>query len=121
MIILDSNILIYSAQNEYAFLRELIFDDNCYVSQISKLEVLGFYRLRDTDRNYFESCFQLISLIDIDEEIIDQAIKLRQQRKFSVGDAIIAATALKYDATLYTRNRADFIAITGLNVTNPVD
>jgi predicted nucleic acid-binding protein len=38
----------------------------------------------------------------------------------SVGDAIIAATALTYRETLATRNIDDFKWIDGLDVINPI-
>jgi predicted nucleic acid-binding protein len=120
MKLLDSNILIYSGQTEYAYLRPLIFDRECCASKITQLEVLGFHRLDDKARQYFISCFQFIKLIDINDDIIDNAIGLRQRRKMSLGDAIIAATALCYSATVLTRNVQDFVEITNLKVVNPI-
>jgi predicted nucleic acid-binding protein len=120
MNILDSNIIIYSGQPEYAYLRELIFDKQNAVSKITHLEVLGFHRLNDTEKDYFTACFQFLKIIDINNIIIDEAIILRQQRKMSVGDAIIAATALNYQATVFTRNVDDFLKIADLKVINPI-
>jgi hypothetical protein len=120
MNILDSNIIIYSSQPEYAYLRELIFDKQNAVSKITHLEVLGFHRLNDTEKDYFTACFQFLKTIDISNKMIDEAIILRQQRKMSVGDAIIAATALNYQATVFTRNVDDFLKIAGLKVINPI-
>jgi predicted nucleic acid-binding protein len=37
-----------------------------------------------------------------------------------LGDSLIAATAIIYDLTLYTRNIVDFEKIGGLKITNPV-
>ena len=55
MILLDSNILIYAAQADYAHLRPLVNNpDNC-VSAFTTLEVLGFYALSPTDKLYFNS------------------------------------------------------------------
>ncbi|ASF47166.1 type II toxin-antitoxin system VapC family toxin [Methylovulum psychrotolerans] len=119
MRLLDSNILIYSQLSEYAYLRPFIFDQDSAVSKITQLEVLGFHRLNDEARQYFVSCFQFINLIEINNSIIDRAILLRQQRKMSLGDAIIAATALCYNATIITRNVKDFAEIAHLNVITP--
>jgi predicted nucleic acid-binding protein len=88
--------------------------------KITQIEVLGFHRLDDKAKQYFISCFQFIRLIDINDDIIDNAIKLRQQRKMSLGDAIIAATALCYNATVLTRNIDDFAVISNLKVINPI-
>jgi len=90
------------------------------VSKITHLEVLGFHRLNDTEKDYFTACFQFLKTLDISNKIINEAIILRQERKMSVGDAIIAATALNYQATVFTRNVDDFLKIAGLKVINPI-
>ena len=55
----------------------------------------------------------------LDEENIQRAIQLRQQRSMKLGDSIIAATALEYGVALVTRNEGDFKHIAGLQVINP--
>jgi predicted nucleic acid-binding protein len=120
MKLLDSNILIYSALDEYNYLRPLIFDKESYVSKITQLEVLGFHRLNEDSKQYFISCFSVLKSFDINSLIIEKAILLRQQRKMSLGDAIVTATALFYGATLVTRNIQDFEKIENLNVINPI-
>lgn len=54
----------------------------------------------------------------LDDEIIVGAIALRQQKKMSLGDAIIAATALFYGVPLVTRNTDDFEHIAALQLIN---
>ena len=49
----------------------------------------------------------------------DAVITLRQQKKMSLGDAIIAATALTHALPLVTRNVQDFRHIAGLKLINP--
>ena len=48
-------------------------------------------------------------------------MKLKQIKKMSLGDAIIAGTALVYDLTVVTRNIDDFRWIDQLKVLNPFD
>jgi predicted nucleic acid-binding protein len=45
---------------------------------------------------------------------VNLAIGLRQQRKMSLGDALIAATALEHNLTLATHNEGDFSWVPGL-------
>jgi predicted nucleic acid-binding protein len=52
--------------------------------------------------------------------VIQQAIKLRQQKKMKLGDAIIAATAEAYDIPLLTRNEDSFKHNAGLDLRNPL-
>ena len=94
MQLLDSNILIYSAQEEFANLRMLFREETIRVSAISKVEVLGFRGLTAIDKLYFEALFRQLTAFPIDNAILDKATELRQQHRLSLGDAIIAATAL---------------------------
>lgn len=57
--------------------------------------------------------------IPLDNEIILRAITLRQLKKMSLGDSLIAATALEYGVPLVTRNESDFKHIVGLVLINP--
>ncbi|NOQ35411.1 MAG: PIN domain-containing protein [Methylococcaceae bacterium] len=121
MILLDSNILIYSCQTEFNYLKPLVLETKNYVSHISKLEVLGFPRLLEIEKQYFENVFKILNNLPINDAVIDKAIELRQQFNMKSNDGIIAATALLHDMDVYTRNVDDFKNITGLKVINPVD
>ena len=120
MKLLDTNILIYSGEDQYStLLLPYVIDSNNMVSSISKIETLGFSRITANQIHFFNNIFQLIDVLAVNENIIEQAILLRQQRKMSLGDAIIAATALENNATLVTRNTSDFDWIIGLELENP--
>jgi toxin FitB len=119
--LLDSNIIIYAAQLENEFLREFIAENSPYVSTLSYLEVLGYHQLTDEDKTYFEDFFNASQILPISQTVIDQAVRLKQIRRMSLGDAIIAGTALVYDLTVVTRNIDDFSRITELKLLNPFD
>ena len=120
MKLLDSNILIYAPQAAFAHVLPLLVDPNCWVSEISRLEVLGFHRLTTLERTYYERVFLQKTILPITRDVIDQAIQFRQIRKMSVGDSIVAATAFIFQLELQTRNLDDFLHIPGLQVYNPV-
>ncbi|RMG25682.1 MAG: type II toxin-antitoxin system VapC family toxin [Bacteroidetes bacterium] len=120
MKLLDSNILIYSARNEYAFLRPLVSDPENAVSAFTLLEVLGYHALSEVDRTYFETAFQILKILPVDQSVISQAIALRQSRKISSADAIIAATALLENCELLSRNEQDLNWISELKLVNPI-
>ncbi len=119
--LLDSNILIYSLLPEYTALRQWCFHQQVCVSSITQLDVLGYHQLNETDKSDLSHLFELTIIYPIDGVIINRAISLRQQKKMSVGDAIIAATALEYTQTLVTRNKKDFEWINGLKVIDPLE
>lgn len=120
MYIFDSNI-IYAAIDEYAYLRDMIRKENPTVSEISKLEVLGYHKLQPSEYRDFEAIFNQFELIPISSSIIEQAVNLRRAKSMSVGDAIIASTALQHGLKLVTRNTKDFSHITDLQLINPIE
>lgn len=120
--LLDSNILIYSAVAELSpIVSPFVNSPENAVSSASKVEVLGFHKLDDFEKNHFQTLFSRLRLISIEDKYIDTAVSLRQQKSMSLGDAIIAATALENNLILVTRNTADFQWIDGLEVVNPFD
>lgn len=120
MKLLDSNILIYAPQPAYAHLLPLLIDPDCFVSEITRLEVLGFHRLTAVEKTYYERVFIQKTVLPVTKDIIDLAIQYRQARKMSVGDSIHAATAFLHNLEFQTRNVSDFSHISRLRVNNPV-
>ena len=120
MKLLDSNIIIYSGKLSYSYLRSLITDPESIVSIITIMETLGYHKITDDEKLYLQSVYQLVSSVPISTEIVSNVISIRQQKKVSLGDAIIAATAIIYDCTLYTHNIKDFADIEGLKIIDPI-
>lgn len=117
----DTNLLIYSYQTNFTFLQADMLKSDAHISVISKLEVLGFPNITQAEKAYFQRLFTFMKILPIDEAIIDEAINLRQLRKMSLGDSIIAATAIIYQCQILTRNTRDFQWIPNLSVINPMD
>ncbi len=120
MKLLDSNILIYSAGPQFTHLKKLVSDPDNFVSAISKVEVLGFNGLSAQEQTYFNSIFQILQVLEVDEQTIEKAIEIRKKKRIKLGDALIAATALVHDLELNTRNVGDFNNINGLKLANPM-
>ncbi len=120
MKLIDSNLVIYSAYPEYEYLRTLVINETSYVSEITRVEVLGYHQLSMQEKRFYESLFQTIQIVLPDQSIYDRAIQLRQNQRVKLGDSLIAATALELGFTLYTRNDVDFKGIPELTVVNPV-
>jgi hypothetical protein len=102
-------------------LRQFIAEQAPAVSAVSYVEVLGYHQLDDEERQYLEAFFRLAQVLPLSQAVLDQAVTLRQQRKLSLGDALVAGTALVHDLTLVTRNVEDFQWIQGLLLLNPFD
>ena len=120
MHILDSNILIYALLPDHQMLRDFLRQKESACSIVSKIEVLGYHKLTHEEIAAFQSLFDYINILPLTSEITETAIKLRQAKKMSLGDSIIAATSLIYHAELLTANIKDFLGIQNLNFTNPL-
>lgn len=120
--LLDSNILIYYSKNgdQISSIEPYITEESS-ISAIGKLEVLGYHALATQEKSILEITLGMMNIIPVSFSVIDKAIALRQQKSMSVGDALIAATALEYGMTLITRNTSDFKWIDGLSLVNPFD
>ena len=118
--ILDSNLIIYAAKPEYPGLRRLIAARSPVVSAVSKVEVLGYHKLSEEDRLHFEKFFAATRVLPVSDAVVARAILLRQSRKMSLGDALIAATALESGRELHTHNIKDYEGIPGLVVIDPI-
>lgn len=123
MILLDTNILIYMALDNRDFdsLREKIStrDEYC-TSVICKLEALGYPDIQEQEEVTIEGILSSLSQEPITDEIIDRAIRYRKQKKMTVGDAIVAATAVEKGCELWTNNTEDFRHIDALTLYNPL-
>lgn len=118
--LIDTNIIIYAVHPDYHELRRWLIDQLPAYPIISRVESLGFHRLTAGDRSSIEAVFDALNQLYLSAETFDLAIRLRQQRKMSLGDSLIAATALEHHLTLATANVDDFLWVDGLKVLNPL-
>ena len=101
-------------------LQQFIATHGPVVSAVTYVEVMGFHRLEPIDRQALERFFAATRIIPIDQPVLDRAVMLRQQRRMSLGDALIAATALVHGLTVVTHNTTDFQWIANLVVHDPL-
>ena len=119
MILLDTNIFIYLANGRLT--AETITDNDIAYASITKIEALGYAQITGREQSLLENLFDECEQIELDERVIQKAIRLRQQTKMTLGDAIVAASALIADAALWTPNKKDFEQIENLTVYNPME
>lgn len=115
--LLDSNVLIYLAASirpPDPWIR------GGAVSGITKVETLGYHKLGDEEARDIMRMPTSVTLLDVTTDVIDRAVALRQQRKMSPGDALIAATATQHRLPLVTHNINDFTWIDGLEIIDPL-
>jgi predicted nucleic acid-binding protein len=91
----------------------------CYAS-VSTIEALGYGDILSAEEQRIKELFSTMIEIPLNYSVIQMAIQLRQLKKMSLGDAIIAATALTQNCELWTANSEDFAHIDNLQVFNPL-
>lgn len=64
--------------------------------------------------------FKAFKLYPVSDPIVSKAIELKQTKKLTLGDSLIAATALVHNLTLVTKNTKDYKWIPQLSVIDPV-
>ena len=120
--LLDSNLIIYAASPSdmrvVPFISSL---DQVFVSEIAFVETLGYHLISDDEKSAIRRVLNQCRVLGVSRDVIERAILVRQQVRVSLGDAIMAGTALQHDLPLATRNLDDYRGIDGLTVLNPFD
>lgn len=121
--LLYSNIIIIASKLVQVKLISYLRNNekNLHTSIVSQIEVLGYHQLNQVEKTFLQNFFNAIPILPLNEIIAEKAIELRQRKPLSLADAIIAATALTYDLTLFTDNIKDYSAIKGLKLVSIKD
>jgi predicted nucleic acid-binding protein len=119
MILLDTNIFIYLSKGILA--RDTVANTDIAHASITKIEALGFTTIPANELLLLEALFAESYGLSLTDAVVEGAIKLRQRKRMSLGDSIIAATALENELTLWTANVDDFGHIDDLDMLNPLN
>ena len=121
--LLDSNIIIIASKLVQVKLISYLRNNekNLHTSIISQIEVLGYHQLKEVEKAFLQNFFNSIPILPLNEIVATKAIELRQRKPLSLADAIIAATALAYDLTLFTDNIKDYAGIKDLKLVSIKD
>ncbi|MGB4958745.1 MAG: PIN domain-containing protein [Saprospiraceae bacterium] len=117
-VLLDTNAIIALLRGKYNVIELINKADHISISVISKLEFLAFEGLTEKDKTVFLKFCERIHIYELssnDDELLNLIITIKKKYKLKLPDAIIAATAIIYDATLITIDK-DFSKIQGLKV-----
>lgn len=104
-ILLDSNIVIYLSQKKLSINEVFEENINYSISLVTYMEILSYNFPTQEEEQFVRKLLSLFKIIDISKEIAEEVILLKKVRKIKLPDAIIIATALVEDATLYTNDK----------------
>lgn len=121
---IDTNILIDYFRGHVparSFLKKTqLSKTEIFFSAITEAELLSGQSCHDPEvRDVILSLLTNFTKIEVDNPIAQMAGYIRRSFGLTLADAIIAATALKLDAGLFTRNTKDFERIHHLVVERP--
>jgi predicted nucleic acid-binding protein len=121
--LLDTNVIINfleaSLPENAMSEMKIIVDNRPQISVITKMETLGFNFLSAFEQESMETFINYSEIQNLNNEIVNKTIELRKQKKISLPDAIIAATAIVNNLILITRNVKDFSHIEEIKIVNP--
>lgn len=118
--LIDTNVAIYYfgslLSEDAASFIEALFKSNYYISVINRIELLGFDKISPAQHKALEAFVNNATIIDLDEAVVIETIKIRQKSSTKLPDAIIAASCIVNDCCLLSNNSKDFEKINGLTV-----
>lgn len=103
-LLLDTNILIYLLSGESSLV-DILFENNCYISFITELELLSFYK-SSQDNEKIQPLLEDLTIIDINSIIKMNVVEIRKKNKLKLPDSIIAATSKYLNIPLLTADLA---------------
>ena len=112
--IIDTNILIYILQGNPK-VRYFTQEEGLGVSCITQMEVLGKYQISTFEEQIIDRFLNRFYIFEIDAQIKQLAINIKQQKRMKLPDAIIAATAIKNKIVLVTADK-DFEKVPNLEL-----
>jgi len=118
-VLLDSNIVIYGTDPGDTVVRRFVSARITYVSIVTVIETLGYRGITPPQEAATRLLLDSMGEFGVTDEVADLAIALRQSRKISLADSVIAATALVYTLPVATRNTKDFSWVGGLVLIDP--
>ncbi|PIQ47189.1 MAG: VapC toxin family PIN domain ribonuclease [Cytophagales bacterium CG12_big_fil_rev_8_21_14_0_65_40_12] len=118
--LVDTNVIIY-VLNGNRELASLIHSKYAYLSVISELELLSFPKIDKKEEFVIHSFIRDMNLIELNDIIKRETIRLRRAYSLKLPDSIVAATALYLNCPLVTAD-SGFSRVTELDLrlVNPV-
>ncbi len=106
-ILFDSSIVIDALNGIERASEEFAAADEHFASVITRIEVLAGCKSRESEAQAKAILADLV-LLELSNEVAEEAIRIRRAGRLRLPDAVILATARVHGLTLSTRNTKDF-------------
>lgn len=113
-LLVDTNVVLYLLSGDKT-VADLLDKKQIYLSFISELELLGYPGITSTEIQKVENFLDQCKIVDINEDIKTEAVRLKRKNRIKLPDAIIAATSVYLDMPLFTADEG-FGGIEGINL-----
>ena len=111
---LDTNIILYLLGGRLA---ESLPNGQYFTSIIVEMELRSYPSLTEQDEGHILNFLKDITVVDLTEEVKEEAIRIRRLNSTKLPDAIIVATAQILNAKLLS-NDIQLSKILGINLQN---
>ena|SRR5882672_10869727 len=101
-----------------AFVDEIV-DRESIISFIAEIELQVWNPENPDDLMIYQTFVSQSTIIGIQDDIIQETIRIRKLFKLKLPDALVAATALTNSMTLIADNDKDFLLVPELKYINP--
>ena len=113
-VFIDTNIAIYLLDGDMC-LAEVLNNKQLFISFVTQLELLGYSGLTAIQVKQIEYMIDNCVVVDINNAIKQEVIKLRRNYSIKLPDCIVAATSIYLDLPLVTADK-EFKKIEELNL-----
>ena len=110
----DTNIVLYLLSGD-STLAELLDGKQLYISFVTQLELLGYKGISGKEKKLIEDFISQCVVIDINNRIKSEVIRIKQSYSVKLPDSIIMSSAIYLDLPLITAD-TDFKKVDELNL-----
>ncbi len=113
-ILVDTNIMLYLMKGN-GTLEKFLQGKNIYISFITELELIGFKNISSREEREIESLLAECFIVPLNTSIKKEYVQIRRKNSLKLADAVIAATAMALNLTLFTADK-QFVRINELSL-----
>jgi predicted nucleic acid-binding protein len=113
-ILLDTNTVLYFLSGDET-ISDFIKEKKIFISIITEMELLSYSKITSKELKIISGFISEITVININNDIKETAIKIRRSSKLKLPDSIIAASSIFLQIPLITADK-EIKNVEGLNI-----